>query len=60
MDEMKFDKCGGCSVLAVIRLRRHCICLFNIVAILPSVKICHPVAPIDPEYNQDAMQKNRY
>ena len=35
---MKFDKCGGCSVLAVIRARPALHLPLNIVAIVPSVE----------------------
>jgi leucyl aminopeptidase len=38
MDEMKFDKCGGCSVLAVIRAAAALHLPLNIVAIVPSVE----------------------
>src|SRR6185437_3439310 len=38
MDEMKFDKCGGCCVLAVIRAAAALHLPLNIVAIVPSVE----------------------
>lgn len=38
MDEMKFDKCGGCTVLAVIRAASSLKLAVNIVAIIPSVE----------------------
>ena len=38
MDEMKFDKCGGCTVLAVMRAAASLKLAVNIVAIVPSVE----------------------
>jgi leucyl aminopeptidase len=38
MDEMKFDKCGGCTVLAVMRAVASLKLAVNIVAIIPSVE----------------------
>jgi leucyl aminopeptidase len=38
MDEMKFDKCGGCTVLAVIRAAALLKLAVNIVAIVPAVE----------------------
>ena len=38
MDEMKFDKCGGCTVLAVMRAAASTKIAVNIVAIVPSVE----------------------
>jgi leucyl aminopeptidase len=38
MDEMKFDKCGGCTVLAVMRAAASIKLAVNIVAIVPSVE----------------------
>ncbi len=38
MDEMKFDKCGGCTVLAVMRAAASMKLAVNIVAIVPSVE----------------------
>lgn len=38
MDEMKFDKCGGCAVLAAIRTAAAMKLPVNIVGIVPSVE----------------------
>jgi leucyl aminopeptidase len=38
MDEMKFDKCGGCTVLAVMRAVASMKLGVNVVGILPSVE----------------------
>ena len=38
MDEMKFDKCGGCTVLAVMRAAASLKLAVNIVAIVPSAE----------------------
>src|SRR5215203_1043571 len=38
MDEMKFDKCGGCTVLAVIRAAASMKLAVNVVGIVPSVE----------------------
>ena len=38
MDEMKFDKCGGCTVLAVIRAAASLKLAVNIVALVPAVE----------------------
>ena len=38
MDEMKFDKCGGCTVLAVMRAVASMKLGINVVGILPSVE----------------------
>lgn len=38
MDEMKFDKCGGCTVLAVMHAAASLKLAVNIVAIVPSVE----------------------
>ena len=38
MDEMKFDKCGGCTVLAVIRAAALLKLAVNIIAIVPAVE----------------------
>jgi leucyl aminopeptidase len=38
MDEMKFDKCGGCTVLAVIRAIASIKLAVNVVGIVPSVE----------------------
>jgi leucyl aminopeptidase len=38
MDEMKFDKCGGCTVLAVMRAAASMKLAVNIVAMVPSVE----------------------
>jgi leucyl aminopeptidase len=38
MDEMKFDKCGGCTVLAVMRAAASLKLAVNVVAIVPSVE----------------------
>ena len=38
MDEMKFDKCGGCTVLAVIRGAAALRLPVNIIAMVPSVE----------------------
>ena len=38
MDEMKFDKCGGCTVLAVMRAAASLKLAVNIVAIVPAVE----------------------
>lgn len=38
MDEMKFDKCGGCTVLAIMRAVSALKVAVNIVAIVPSVE----------------------
>jgi leucyl aminopeptidase len=38
MDEMKFDKCGGCTVLAVIRAVASMKLTVNVVGIVPSVE----------------------
>ncbi len=38
MDEMKFDKCGGCTVLAVIRAVASMKLAVNVVGIVPSVE----------------------
>src|ERR687890_2189587 len=38
MDEMKFDKCGGCTVLAVIRAAASMKLAVNVVGIIPSVE----------------------
>ena len=38
MDEMKFDKCGGCTVLAVIRAVASMKLAVNVVGIIPSIE----------------------
>jgi leucyl aminopeptidase len=38
MDEMKFDKCGGCTVLAVMRAIASMKLAVNVVCIVPSVE----------------------
>jgi leucyl aminopeptidase len=38
MDEMKFDKCGGCTVLAVMRAAASLKLAVNIVAMVPAVE----------------------
>ncbi len=38
MDEMKFDKCGGCTVLAVMRAVASMKLVVNVVGIVPSVE----------------------
>ena len=38
MDEMKFDKCGGCTVLAIIRAIASMKLAVNVVGIVPSVE----------------------
>jgi leucyl aminopeptidase len=38
MDEMKFDKCGGCTVLAVMRAIASMKLAVNVVGIIPSVE----------------------
>ncbi len=38
MDEMKFDKCGGCTVLGVIRAAASMKLAVNVVGIVPSVE----------------------
>jgi leucyl aminopeptidase len=38
MDEMKFDKCGGCTVLAIMRAAASMKLAVNIVGIVPSVE----------------------
>ena len=38
MDEMKFDKCGGCTVLAIIRAIASLKSAVNVVGIVPSVE----------------------
>ena len=38
MDEMKFDKCGGCTVLAIIRAIASIKLAVNVVGIVPSVE----------------------
>jgi len=38
MDEMKFDKCGGCTVLAVMRAVASMKLAVNVVGIIPSVE----------------------
>ena len=38
MDEMKFDKCGGCTVLAVVRAIASMKLAVNVVGIVPSVE----------------------
>jgi leucyl aminopeptidase len=38
MDEMKFDKCGGCNVLAILRAVASMRLAVNIVGIVPSVE----------------------
>jgi leucyl aminopeptidase len=38
MDEMKFDKCGGCTVLAIIRAIASLKSAVNVVGIIPSVE----------------------
>ena len=38
MDEMKFDKCGGCTVLAIIRAIASIKLAVNVVGIIPSVE----------------------
>jgi leucyl aminopeptidase len=38
MDEMKFDKCGGCTVLAIIRAIASIKLAVNVVCIVPSVE----------------------
>lgn len=38
MDEMKFDKCGGCTVLAIVRAIASMKLAVNVVGIVPSVE----------------------
>ena len=38
MDEMKFDKCGGCTVLAVMRAAASIKLTVNVVGIIPAVE----------------------
>ncbi len=38
MDEMKFDKCGGCTVLAIMRAVASMKLAVNVVGIIPSVE----------------------
>ena len=38
MDEMKFDKCGGCTVLAIVRAIASMKLAINVVGIVPSVE----------------------
>ncbi|WP_337861613.1 leucyl aminopeptidase [Nitrososphaera sp.] len=38
MDEMKFDKCGGCDVLAILRAVASMKLAVNVVGIVPSVE----------------------
>ena len=38
MDEMKFDKCGGCTVLAIMRAAASMKLAVNVVGIVPSVE----------------------
>ena len=38
MDEMKFDKCGGCTVLGVMKAISELKLAINVVAIIPSVE----------------------
>jgi leucyl aminopeptidase len=38
MDEMKFDKCGGCTVLAVMRAVASMKLAVNVVGVVPSVE----------------------
>lgn len=38
MDEMKFDKCGGCTVLAIMRAVASMKLAVNVVCIVPSVE----------------------
>ena len=38
MDEMKFDKCGGCTVLAIMRAVASMKLALNVVGIVPSVE----------------------
>jgi leucyl aminopeptidase len=38
MDEMKFDKCGGCTVLAVMRAVASMKLAVNVICIIPSVE----------------------
>ena len=38
MDEMKFDKCGGCNVLAIMRAIALLNLPVNVVGIVPSVE----------------------
>lgn len=38
MDEMKFDKCGGCTVLAIMRAIASMKLAVNVVGIIPSVE----------------------
>ena len=38
MDEMKFDKCGGCTVLAIVRAIASMKLAVNVVGIIPSVE----------------------
>ncbi len=38
MDEMKFDKCGGCTVLGIMKAISELKLAINVVAIIPSVE----------------------
>ncbi len=38
MDEMKFDKCGGCTVLGIMKAASELKLPYNIVGIIPSVE----------------------
>ena len=38
MDEMKFDKCGGCTVLGIMKAISELRLTINVVAIIPSVE----------------------
>jgi len=40
MDEMKFDKCGGCTVLGIMKSVSELKLPINVVGIIPSVEIC--------------------
>ena len=38
MDEMKFDKCGGCTVLGIMKAVSELKLPINVVGIIPSVE----------------------
>jgi leucyl aminopeptidase len=38
MDEMKFDKCGGCTVLGIMKVVSELKLLVNVIGIIPSVE----------------------
>ena len=52
---MKFDKCGGCTVLAVIRAVASMKLAVNVVGIVPSVENMPQLLRTDPAISSECI-----